>query len=564
MGLYEKCRNVGERIQRQGISGTLHYYRTRKKEQKKILQKIQESHLLSEKDLEEQRKEKLESRPLISILTPLYNTSETYLEQLLNSVQRQTYENWELCLADGSDDAHSSVGEICKRYARTDSRIRYQKLEKNEGIVGNTNRCLELASGSYYGLLDHDDLLHASALYEVVKVISAGADFVYTDEMKFRDSIEDSADIVCKNGFGKDELRSHNYICHFVVFKKSLLDGMDVLYREVCEGSQDYDMVLRLTEKAEHIVHIPKILYYWRVHPGSVSMNLSGKQYAVDAAQRAIADQLERCQEPGQVACNYPYETIYRMKYILKEHPLVSVILWGDKEKKELEPYIRTLLLKTAYRPLEIVLPEKQYEQYGRDGVSAISGDTQVAVSVRPTGEYLLYLNENCKPVNASWIEELLMFAQREDVGVVGPHIMYRNQQTYFAGAVLDRDIPSGIHVVNQNLEAKDQGYEANMKHVRNTSILTMQCMMVSRKLYEDLGGFDLRMGDCKDADFCLRSRRKGKNNVWTCFSSVYYSGKGTPETIWTMCKEFRKTWEAALREGDEYYPPLLKELKWL
>lgn len=557
MRLYHKCRNFCSKVRKQGFQDSVKYYLNRKKEQERVLRIIQAYHLTPEQELERQRNTEPEYSPLISIITPLYNTPEEFLRQLLESVQSQTYGNWELCLADGSDKEHTAVEEICTGYARSDSRIIYKKLEKNEGIVGNTNRCIELASGAYCGLLDHDDLLHPSALFKVVEAIGKGADFIYTDEMKFRDSIERSTDIVCKNGFGKDELRSHNYICHFVVFQRSLLEGEDVLYRKECEGSQDYDMTLRLTEQAEHIVHIPQILYYWRMHEGSVSMNLSGKQYAVDAAKRAIAAQLKREREPGTVECNDPYETIYRLAYRLEEHPVVSVILWGNLRGRELEDYIRGLLAKTSYRPLEIVLP---CENSGVKKEFYVQ-EPFVHTSLKPGGDYLLYLNEACMPVNTSWVEELLMYAQREDIGVVGPHMTDRNGRTYFAGAVLDYESPSGIHVINHGLDAEEQGYEANMKHVRNTTVLTMLCMMVSKNVFEELDGFDEELGACKDADFCIRSIRHGKKNVWTCFCSVTYSGA---ENLWTECAELKKRWEQELEKGDEYYHPLLKKLKWM
>ena len=291
-------------------------------------------HLISPQERERQKNTTFVNPVKFSILTPLYNTPELFLRELITSLQAQTYPNWELCLADGSDEEHAYVGQICREIAEQDPRIVYSVLEKNGGISENTNACIALSSGEYFGLLDHDDVLHESALYEVMCAIEQkGADFIYTDEMKFRDMPESSTDIVCKNGFGKDELRSHNYICHFVVFKKSLLEGMAELYRSECEGSQDYDMVLRLTEKAEHIVHIPKILYYWRVHEGSVSMNLAGKQYAVDSAKQALGDQLKRTGELGKVACNLPYETIYRISYNIRKNPLVSVILKRNNRK---------------------------------------------------------------------------------------------------------------------------------------------------------------------------------------------------------------------------------------
>lgn len=307
-----KIKRIITKVKKEGIVKPIERRIRNQQRQKEELKIIRKYHLIEDDERNRQREEVFDQNIKISVITPLYNTPENYLIQLIESVLNQTYTNWELCLADGSDAEHAVVRTICQQYAEKDARIVYRKLDKNEGIVGNTNRAIHYATGDYLGLLDHDDILHESALYECAKRIRDGADFIFTDEMKFRESIEDSSDIVCKSGFGKDELRSHNYICHFVVFARKLLDGMSELYRKECEGSQDYDMVLRLTEKAEKIVHVPKILYYWRVHAGSVSMDLSVKQYAVDAAKKAISNHLERTKEYGQVECNLPYQTIYR------------------------------------------------------------------------------------------------------------------------------------------------------------------------------------------------------------------------------------------------------------
>lgn len=555
MRIYTKCKSIGKRIRQQGLWRIVHYYRNRKEEAERAEQIIRNYHILKPSELQRQREMKWDKEPLISIITPLYNTPEEFLKQMIESVQKQTYKNWELCLADGSDEEHAFVEKICSAYAKQDSRIIYRKLKENEGIVGNTNRCIELASGDYIGLLDHDDLLHPSALYEVVKKIEANADFLYTDEMKFQDSVETATDIICKNGFAKDELRSHNYICHFVVFKTGLLNGMKELYRAGCEGSQDYDMVLRLTERAKKIVHIPKVLYYWRVHPGSVSMNLSGKQYAVDAAKRAIEDQLKRNGETGKVESNLPYETIYRIYYNIEQKPLVSVILSGKKEEQRVKKYIKKFLEKTDYRPLEIVCTQLEGLSEEWEGVS---------FSTKASGKYFVFIEDDCLPITETWIEELLMFAQREDVGCVGPWILYKNRTTCFAGAVLDRQESSGIHIINYGLADNEQGYEANMRHVRNTSILTSRCMMVNREVFESLGGFDDRMKEHKDADFCLRSQKSGYWNVWTCFAKVECKKQSKDDLVWKKSELFDEKWGKELLELDRYYHPLLKMLKWM
>ena len=540
----------------------------RKIQYKKELKVIRRFHLLSEAERERQKERVWVNPPLISLITPLYNTPKAFLEELLQSVQNQTYIFWELCLADGSDDTHKYVGEICRRYAEQDSRIIYRKLDKNEGIVGNTNQCLTMARGDYIGLVDHDDLLSPSALYEVASAAQNGADFIYTDEMKFQDSIENSVDIVCKNGFGKDELRSHNYICHLTVFKKSLLDDLDELYRIECEGSQDYDMVLRLTEKAGKIVHIPKILYYWRVHQGSVALDLSVKHYAVEAAKRAIAGQLVRSSEQGKVNCNLPYETIYRIKYELKERPLISILVSGDLNKDQAVKYIQELIDRTDYRPLELIIDKKEL------GVE----DDEICISTLSRecgkyewfncaaelchGQYYICLSENCLPRNRKWIEELLMFAQRRDVGVVGAYIKYKDNRIYFAGAVLDKDANSGIYPVNFNRVDSDQGYEANMKYVRNTTILTSICMMISKEIFIELDGFDVLMDSCADADLCLRSRRQGWWNVWTCFADMFYNKKDPITKQWKKNEKFTTRWKDEIEQGDGNYHPLLKRLR--
>lgn len=569
MKLYKKCKKVYSLIKSNKLRETVISRINHRIQEAQDLKVIREYHLISEDNLIHQGKVHFREEPLISIVTPLYNTPKDFLEELICSVSKQTYKNWELCLVDGSDGTHTYVGELCKKYALEDKRIIYKKLKQNKGIVGNTNECMTLTSGAYIGLLDHDDLLHPSALYEVTKAINRGADFIYTDEMKFVDSIDNSTDIVCKNDYGKDELRSHNYICHFVVFKAGLLNEMDELYRQECEGSQDYDMVLRLTEKAKHIVHIPKILYYWRVHPASVSMNLSVKQYAVEAAKRAIAAQLGRCGEKSTVDCNYPYETIYKVNYSLQEKPLVSIFVWGEKKDALLSQYIREVISKTHYRPVEFII-SRGVELLDVESIPVITVDIEAndrydwfeCAEKYSSGSYNLYLNDKCMPSNSMWIEEMLMYGKRKDVGVVGAHILYDDNKTYFAGAVLDKEESSGIHVINYNMAESEQGYEANLKHVRNTSILTSLCMLISKEQLHRQGGFCNIMGSCADADLCLRCKSRGLWNVWTCFAQMYYSGSESMYNYWNRNQHFIDKWKQELEEGDGYYHPLLKVLK--
>ena len=230
-----------------------------------------------------------------SILVPLYNTPKKFLHEMIDSVTVQTYGNWELCLADGSDNEHAYVGEICRKYQSEDKRIVYKKLEKNEGISGNTNRCYEMATGNFIALFDHDDILHPSVLFEYMKVIcEQDADYIYCDEATFKNgNINKMITLHFKSDYAIDTLRANNYICHFSAFSRELLEGTE-LFRTQFDGSQDHDMILRLTSRAKKVVHVPKLLYYWRSHKNSVASGISAKTYAIEAAKGAVADHLQR------------------------------------------------------------------------------------------------------------------------------------------------------------------------------------------------------------------------------------------------------------------------------
>ncbi|MDE7232663.1 MAG: glycosyltransferase, partial [Lachnospiraceae bacterium] len=252
-----------------------------------------------------QRLYKFDKEVKFSILMPLYNTPEKFLRQAIESVTDQTYENWELCLADGSDEEHAYVEQVCREYMERDKqylrpssslycRILYKKLPKNEGISGNTNACLSMSSGNYIALFDHDDVLHPSVLYEYMKAIcEKGADYIYCDEATFKGSgtINDMITLHFKPDYAPDNLRANNYICHFSAFARRLLDGTE-LFRSEFDGSQDHDMILRLTSRAKCVVHVPKLYYYWRSHAGSVASDINAKSYAIEAAKGAVAAHL--------------------------------------------------------------------------------------------------------------------------------------------------------------------------------------------------------------------------------------------------------------------------------
>lgn len=495
-------------------------------------------HILDEQELNKQRSVNFNKKIKFSIITPLYNTPKKFLIELIESVENQTYANWELCLADGSDKEHSYVGEFCKKKMSNDDRIQYHALEKNEGISDNTNECIKLATGNYYALLDHDDLLHPSALYEVAKVIEAkGADFIYTDEVKFRKniySIDNPYYFNLKPGFSKYDLRSHNYICHLTVFSKQLLESEPVFYRHEFDGSQDHDMVLRMTEKAKKIVHIPKVLYYWRIHENSVSMNLEVKSYAVDSAFRAVQAQLERSGEKGKISNTKSFQTLYRIRYEMDKFPFISIVLHGDFSDKNVKRVIEKIVEQTDYSRYEVVYcTEKPLRDVEYKGVPLIhvkidrtiehnnAQKWNQAIS-EASGEHIVLLDTDVYPTNKYWLQEMVMYSMKKDVAVVGPKILYEDDRIAYAGIALKDDYPDKLYYLCGHDSIREIGYEAMLLHVRRTGIVTSACMMFKKEIWHDLGGFDAQMLEYEDADFCLRAMNNIKGvNIWTCFAKL-------------------------------------------
>lgn len=525
-----------------------------KEAEQKRLQEFRKIHLISDQEREWEKEYVFCNPQKISILTPLYNTPKDYLIDLLNSLQKQTYSNWELCLADGSDKDHEYVGKICRQYADKDSRILYQPLQDNKGISENTNACLEFSSGAYIGLLDHDDVLHESALFEVMRAIEKnGADFLYTDEVKFTDKIENAVDFNLKPGFGKDELRSHNYICHFTVFSRELLNQAGGVYRAEFDGSQDHDMVLRLTEKAKKIVHVQKVLYYWRVHPESVSMNLDAKGYAVDAAIRAVSEQLERTGEYGTVESNLPYQTIYRVRYALKNKGKVAILIHHTDSEEQYDRVCKMIEERSSYKNYQT---SRVCEKEGESFASACNR----AAKMQHDAEYLLFMDSHILPVCESWIEELMMFAQREDVCGVSPKVLYENHTIAYAGISV-ANCGDKVKFLEQNINDDEQGYEAMLRHVRNTTSIWKGCCMLSKRSWENLNGFSEDMRGYEDVDISLRGRRCGLWNVWTCFSIVLYSKQNITDFMEGDTNAFEKKWNESIVSGDEYCHPLLEKM---
>jgi len=321
------------------------------------LKKIKKEFYLTDELRKEQESKVFSFMPLISVIVPVYNTDSTLLTEMIQSVLDQSYQKWELCLADGSDDQHDYVGGICQRYASQDARIKYSKLEKNLGISGNTNAAILMSNGDYIALLDNDDLLAQGALYEVALAINeTGADFLYSDEATFNVKPSDSDSMHFKPDYSPDYLRALNYICHLSVIERKLADRVG-LYDPAYDGSQDYDFTLRVTENAKKIHHISKPLYYWRIHAGSVADDISAKPYAYEAAKRAVESHLERIGLKGKVEYSRAVPAM-RVIYQLEAHPLVSIIIPTCDHSDLLKQCIDSIFSLSTYDNYELIICE--------------------------------------------------------------------------------------------------------------------------------------------------------------------------------------------------------------
>lgn len=520
-----------------------------------------------------------------SILVPLYNTPERFLREMIESVTAQTYSKWELCLADGSDDVHDFVGRICQEYRQKDSRIKYQKLAKNEGISGNTNECYKMATGNYIALFDHDDLLHPCVLFAYMQAIcEKDADYIYCDEATFKgNSINHMITLHFKPDFAPDNLLANNYICHFSVFSRELLESGE-LFRSQFDGSQDHDMILRLTAKAKHIVHVPRILYYWRSHKGSVASSIDAKTYAIDAAKGAVADHLTKLGYRNfEIESTRAFATIFRIKYELTSRPLVSIIIPNKDHVDDLSRCVESIINLSTYDNYEIVIVENNsetaeirtyYEEISRHPrvqVVEYKGDFNYSkinnFGVQyAKGEYLLLLNNDTEVITPDWMEELLMYAMRKDVGVVGAKLYYPDKTIQHAGIVIGLGAHRTAGHTHYRIPEANVGYMGRLCYAQDVTAVTGACMMVSKALYEELGGLDESFTVAlNDVDFCLRVREKGFLNIFTPFAELYHyesKSRGSDKKDERALRyqqesdRFRVKWADALAKGDPYYNP--------
>lgn len=568
-----------------GVIAKLKY----KKIEKKAMKQYGTDSFPDEAQRKQEREAKFPRMIKFSILVPLYNTPETFLREMLDSVVAQTYENWELCLADGSDKEHDHVGRIVEEYASGDEqhRFKYRKLAGNGGISENTNECLKLAEGEYIGLFDHDDILHPSTLYEYAKVVNEqDADYIYCDETTFKSgNINRMLTMHFKPDYAVDNLRANNYICHFSVFKRELLEGTE-LFRSKFDGSQDHDMILRLTDRAKKVVHVPRLLYYWRSHAGSVASGIDAKPYAVEAAKGAVADHLNRHGFTHfQITSTRAFETIFKIRYQIIGEPKISVIIANRDHTEDLRRCISSIIEKSTYENYEIVVVENNSEEaetfsyykelsenpkikvvtYESKGAFNYSAVNNFGVKCSD-GEYVLFLNNDTQVITVNWIEELLMYAQRPDVGAVGAKLYYGNKTIQHAGVVLGLGAHRTAGHSHYGQHRDNLGYMGRLCYAQNVSAVTGACLMVKRELFDRAGGLEEEFAiSLNDVDFCLKLREMGLLNVFTPFAELYHlesvsrglDNRGEKAARYNDESErFRKKWQKVLEKGDPYYNP--------
>ena len=544
-----------------------------------------ENHKALPEELEKQKNEKWKRKPLISIVVPVYNTPQVFLRQMIESVQNQSYSEWELCIGNASPE-NKEMKKILEEYKK-DARIKEVEIPENKGISQNTNRAMEIASGELIGLLDHDDLLAPNALYEIAKAVNEHPDpeVIYTDEDKVTTDLKEHFQPHLKPDFNLDLLRSNNYICHFFVASRDLIKRVGG-FRPEFNGAQDYDLILRCTEQAKQIVHIPKILYHWRVHKASTADNPASKMYAFDAGKRAIEEHLVRCRTKGTVQHTKDLG-FYRVKYEICGEPLVSIIIPNKDQSEALKKCLDSIREKTSYRNYEIIIVENNseepetfafYKKIAGEKIKVVTWEGEFNYSVinnfgvrHARGDYLLLLNNDVEIINGDWLTEMLSHCQRKEVGIVGAKLYYPDNTIQHAGIIIGIGGVAGSVFVG--LPRAFSGYLHKASIQLDLSAVTAACMLVKRSVFEQVGGLEEKLKVAfNDVDFCLRVREKGYLVVYDPYAELYHyesktrGAEDTKEKIrrfQTEIEYMRSHWIGLLKKGDPYYNCNLSLTKW-
>lgn len=542
---------------------------------------------VTEEELEQQKKDVFPYAPKISILVPAFNTPKKLLREMIDSVQKQSYENWQLCIADASEDGNTA-SDIIDEYCADDKRIICNHLHANYGISDNTNKALELADGDYIALFDHDDLLEPDCLYEIVKALqNERYDILYTDEDKLNDDTGEFEDPNFKPDYNPDLLLSHNYITHFFVVRREIMNETGG-FRKEYDGSQDYDVILRCLEKSKNIYHIPKPLYHWRMHEGSTAADPKSKMYCYVAGEKALNDHLKRAGVNAHAEMMpEPFWGLYHTVYATPGDPLVSVVIPNCDHVDILKTCVNSLFEKNEYQNIEIIIVENNsreketyqyYEELQKEHANVrvvtwqgeefnYSSINNFGVS-KAKGEYILLLNNDTEVIEPKAIREMLGVCMRDDVGCVGAKLLYRDNTIQHAGVILGFSGYAG-HVFMQDENDKEFGYVMEAVCNMDYSAVTAACMMTKKSVYEKVDGMDERFHVAgNDVDYCLKVGQAGYRVVynahalWHHYESKSRGYENSLEKIRRFDQEvtlFQKKWKEILIHGDPAYNPNFK-----
>ncbi|HBA1477551.1 TPA: glycosyltransferase family 2 protein [Enterococcus faecalis] len=523
-------------------------------------------------------------QPKISIAMPVYNVEEKWLRLCIDSILNQVYTNWELCMADDAS-TDPNVKKILTEYQQLDERIRVVFREQNGHISEATNSALAIATGEFVALLDNDDELAINAFYEVVKVLNENPelDLIYSDEDKI-DMDGNRSDPAFKPDWSPDLLLGTNYISHLGVYRRSILEEIGG-FRKGYEGSQDYDLVLRFTEKTtkERIKHIPKVLYYWRMLPTSTAVDQGSKGYAFEAGLRAVQDALVRRGINGH-ATHGAANGLYDVYYDIKSDKLVSIIIPTKNGYKDVQRCVSSIIEKTTYQNYEIIMADngstdpKMHELYakfeqqlpGRFFVESIDipfnfSTINNRAAKKAHGEYLLFLNNDTEVITENWLTLMVSFAQQERIGCVGAKLLYPNNTVQHAGVILGLGGVAGHG--HYGYPHGDLGYFGRLAINVNYSAVTAACLLMKKADFDAVGGFEEAFTVAfNDVDLCLKVQALGRDNVWLHEAELYhfesqtrgYDDKGKKKKRFEQEKVMMEEKWGPLIENDPFYNPNL------
>lgn len=536
-------------------------------------------------ELMQQRKTKFDYEPKFSILVPVYNTPLRFLRDMIQSVLRQSYRNWELCIVNASPENEKLSKEL-HLWQQSDVRIHVKELQKNQGIAENTNAAFEMAAGEFIAMLDHDDMIEPDALFSYVQLLNQDADLdiFYSDEDKITEQSDYYFYPHFKSDFNLDLLYSNNYMCHFLAVRKSVAEaagGWDSAF----DGAQDYDFILRCIEQSKRVAHVQKVLYHWRSHNASTAKKQENKKYAFDAGVEALNMHYKRVGIPA-TAENGAVAGWYVSHYSLTEMPLVSVLIPNKDHKEDLDTCIRSIKEKCTYKNVEIIVIENNstkpetFEYYQElesryNNVQVVywkEGFNYSAINnfgfQYCKGDYIMLLNNDVEVISEDLFESMLGYCMRQDVGIVGARLLYNDNTVQHAGVIV------GIGgLANHAFKGKkdsEPGYMCRSISTQDMSAVTAACLMVKRSVYEEVGGLEEYLEVAfNDVDFCLKVRQAGYLVVYDAQAKLYHyesKSRGIEDSS-ERCERFEKesnylqnTWHIFDTFEDPYYNPNLSQ----